>query len=462
METIKNQNISIKRIITITLPVVLSSLALNVMVFVDRAFIAKASLTQFSATMPASFFANTIASIFLGMVGYASTLISQYYGAGKNKECSSSMWQAVYLSTIFSVILLALSPLMSFGFQIMGHKGELLGYEKQYFYFIIIASCVQLFSTAFSSFYTGRGNTRTIMIVGITGNICNIILDWIFIFGKFGFPAMGGIAGGGLATIVSCLIGVIIYIFLLNRKTLKDQYDILGNRKPDKNLIMKFLKFGFPTGIQSFVSMGYVSFLLLIIGKTGEFNLACSNIAFTIEGISIFPVWGIGAAAGIVAGQERGAGRVENIFTVLKRGIFLGLCFNVLIILVYNLFPEFLISIFNNGKEPDKFERIMAFTIPLIRITSVWLVFDTMQIIIGNVLRYVGDTFFMMMIHLTMPFLFYIVIPYISVWSGLSLFWIWIELLIFTLCMLTLLSIRFLGGKWKKINMISATSAQPA
>lgn len=447
-------NVSFKNILRITYPVVLSMLSLNIMQFVDRAFVANSSLTQFSATMPSSFLANSIASIFLGITGYVATLVSQYYGANKHKNCSSTMWQGVYLGMIFSVVLLVLSPFASNIFSIMGHTGELLKYEKSYFYLVIFACCAQLFSTAFSGFFTGIGNTKITMYVAVITNVVNIVLDWVFIFGKFGFPKMGGIMGAGTATIISCIIGALIYLVVLRRNNKKDEYEIFNNRKIDKVLIKKLLKYGFPAGIQSFVGMGYVSILLLIIGKSGEFNLACSNIAFTIEGISIFPVWGIGTAVSIITGQERGGNRIANIPKALKNGIIIGICFNAILIVLFNFFPELLISIFNSGYEEEKFSKIMDYTIPLIRITSVWLLFDTIQIIIGNVLRSVGDTMFMMVIYLIMPFLFYIVIPVISIFLGFSLFWIWIELLVYTLCMLTMLTIRFYSNKWKRINVI--------
>jgi multidrug resistance protein, MATE family len=90
-----------------------------------------------------------------------------------------------------------------------------------------------------------------------------------------------------------------------------------------------------------------------------------------------------------------------------------------------------------------------------VKLTSIWILFDTLQIIISNVLISVGDTKFMMKIFIIMPFIFYIVLPYIlcNVLKR-SLLWIWIALLIYTLLMLSLVSIRLLKGKWKNIKII--------
>ncbi|SHK22949.1 MATE family efflux transporter [Paramaledivibacter caminithermalis] len=455
-EDIRNEEqVSLQKILKITYPIILSMFSLNLMVFVDRAFVAKYSLTQFAAAMPAGNIASAISSIFIGVIGFTATLIAQYYGADKKDDCSSSMWQGVYLSVVFSLLIILISPVISNIFQLMGHESHLIEFEKQYFYLIIFSSCVQLFITAFSSLYRGIGETKITMYVGVVSNVLNMILDWIFIFGKFGFPEMGGIVGAGSATITSSIVSCIIYIILLKRKKISNQYEVFANKKLDKNLIKKLARFGFPAGIQTFVGTAYFSLLLLIIGKTGEFNLTCSNIAFTIEGISIFPIWGLGMAMSIIVGQERGAGRINNIAKALKKGLMIGLCFNLLIIIVYNLFPKHLILIFNSGGDKEKFEAIVNYTTILIRVTSIWIVFDTMQIVISNVLRAVGDTMFMMIIFTIMPFLFYIVLPYIFVVVlNLSLMWIWIVLLVYTLLMLSIVSIRFISGKWKKISVI--------
>lgn len=451
----REQSISIQTILKITLPVILSMFSLNLMVFVDRAFVSMYDLGQFAAVVPAGNVGTAISSIFIGIIGFVSTLIAQYYGAGKYPKCASSMWQGVYLSIFFSAVLLLVSPLAVNIFNWMGHTGELLVYEKQFFYLIMVSSCVQLFITAFSGLFRGVASTTVIMMVGILSNIFNVLLDWLLIFGKLGFPELGGIWGSGVAIIGSSVLAVIVYVILLGRRGVQAKYEISAQMKWDGALLRKLLHFGFPAGIQAFLGTGYFSLLLLIIGKTGEFPLSASNIAFTIEGVSIFPIWGLGAAIAIIAGQEKGAGRLDNVRRAAKLGLGIGLVFNVLIILIFNLFPQALISIFGGGKDQETFLKLMAVTVPLVRLTSLWIVFDTMQIIIGNVLRAVGDTMFMMVIYIVVPILFYIVIPYLfSVVWGLSLIWIWIALVVYSMVMLLLVSVRFLGGKWKRIEVI--------
>lgn len=451
LENNSKNMISVKNILKITYPVILSMFSLNIMTFVDREFVSKSSISEFAAVVPAGNLATTISSIFIGIIGFGAAIIAQYNGAKNYDDCAKTLWNSIFLSIIFSLVLLAISPVASNIFALMGHHGELLKYEIQFFYLIIFSSCFQILSTGFSNFFKGISNTKVTMFVGIVSNIINILLDYMLIFGKLGCPKLGGILGSGLSTLLSCFISVLMYIFLINKQNLKDKYRLFSNLKLDKNLALKLLHFGLPSGMQTFVGTGYFTLLLLIIGKTGEFNLSCANIAFTIESVSVWPVQGIGIAIGIIVGNEIGAGRIYNIEKILKKGLTLGFLFNVILILMFNIFPDVLISLFNSSDN----KKILAYTIPLIKITSIWLVFDTIQIIIGNVLKSAGDTVFMMVIFMTLPFVFYIALPYIlCVISGLNMYWIWIDLLIFTLLMLSLVSIRFLKGKWKTIKVI--------
>ncbi|WP_223069094.1 MATE family efflux transporter [Paenibacillus caui] len=450
-----NSSVTFSRMLRLAVPVLLSMFSLNVMVFVDRAFVAKYDLVQFAATLPASNLATSFANLFIGLIGFASVLISQYYGAGQYGKCALSMWQGVYLSFLFSAILLVSAPGVSGIFGLMGHSGELLQHEKHFFYLMILSSCAQLFVTAFSGIYRGIGSTMTILVVGVFVNILNILLDWLLIFGRGGLPELGGIAGSGFATLISTAAGAITYIGLLNRAKMKEKYGIFSHVKINKDLIFKLLRFGLPAGVQTFAGSGYFTLLLLFVGKTGELNLSAANIAFTIEGISIIPVWGLGAAVSIIAGQEKGAGRADQVGEALKKGLLVGLVINLAIIAVYNLFPRELISLFGAGEQSQMFDRVMDLTLPLIRITSLWIVFDTLQIVVGNVLRAMGDTVFMMTISLVVPILFYALFPYfLTRIDWIPLYWVWLDLLLYTFVMLGLVFFRYLEGKWKRMELI--------
>ncbi|WP_150275292.1 MATE family efflux transporter [Paenibacillus tepidiphilus] len=457
-QTAASEPVSYRNIIRITYPIILSMFSINIMVFIDRAFVARYDTTQFAAVMPASNVATSLASIFLGVVGFSSTLISHHYGAGDRKSSSRTLWQGIYISLLSTLGLLAISPLVAQIFSLMGHGGELLAYEKQFFYLMILSNSVQIMIAACSSLFRGVGDTKKILYVSVIANLCNILLDWLLIFGNWGFPELGGIKGAGLATLFSCLLNLLLTVLLLCTPAYKKGFEVFKHWKPDLAPFKKIWKFGLPSGIQSFVGTAYFSLLLLILGGTGENDLTAANIVFTIEGLSIFPIWGLGNALSIVAAQERGGGRTDNISGVLRKGLWLALGFNVLIIAVFNLLPGPLISIFHDPSSPG-YQAVLDITIPLVRLTSVWIIFDSVQIVIGSILKAAGDTLFMMKLYLLMPIVFYLVLPYLTYTvAGYSLYWVWLELLAFTLAMLLFVGKRYLDGKWRQIEVLKPPS----
>lgn len=450
----KSENmISFNQIIKLTYPLILSMLSFNAMVFVDRLYVAQYDLTQFAAMMPASFIAIGFASIFTGIIGYISVFVAQYYGAGRYRDCVASMWQGIYASLIFAVFLLGISPLAASVFEIMGHSGKLLMYEVEYFYLITIAECIQLFSTAFYSFYCGIGRTKTTMYVALLTNIVNIILAGVLVFGKFGMPELG-MYGSGLAAIISCTVGLLCYLFLMRQTALIQQYQLLPYSRLHGQKLYSLLRYGLFAGVQSFVETGYFSIFLLLIGAMGESNLAAVNVVFAMEAVFILPVNGMTTAIGIIASQERGANRLGNIPEVLKKGMTLGLCFNIIILIACNFFPEILISSFHADTSNEQRQFIQIAT-PLLRLTSLWLVFDTIHLMIGTVLKSMGDTRFMMITYAIVPLLFYAIIPYLfcNLFS-ISLTWLWVSLVCYSVVMLLLMASRFLSGKWKEFNVI--------
>ncbi|WP_188400119.1 MATE family efflux transporter [Sporomusa sp. GT1] len=451
----EESNTSFRQIIKITYPVVLSMLSFNVLVFVDRLYVSWYDLTQFAAMLPASFTAIGLASIFTGIVGYVSTLSAQYYGAGRYPQCAASMWQGIYLSIVFALLPLSISPIVASVFQLMGHTGSLLAYEREYFYLIIIAECIQMFSTAFFGFYCGIGDTKTTMQVAVLMNIINVILAGGLVFGKFGLPELG-MMGSGLAAIISCLVGLFCYVLFLHKAVMR-QYQPWQHYRPNKPLLCSLLRFGLFAGIQSFAEMGYFSIFLLIIGSMGAMNLAAVNAAFAMEAVFILPVIGMTTAVGILAGQEKGAGRLGNIPEIFKKGLVLGLSFNVLILISCNFFPEQLISIFHSDTNADQ-HHLVSIATPLLQLTSLWLVFDTIHLMVGSVLKSTGDTRFMMLVYTVVPLFFYVIMPYVfCVWYPLPLSWLWLLLVVYSATMLLLMATRFVNGKWKSIKVIEQT-----
>ena len=452
----KANPVSYRNIIRLAIPIVLSSLSATVMSIVDRGFASSFDITQFSSIMTSATYANTVAGIFTGIISYMVYYVSQYYGSESYENCAKIFWQSIYLSIVFSIVLLLIVPIAAPIFKWLGHSTEVVVYEKEYFFYVLSAGCVNLFVLSITNLFKGVSKVGVVFTVGVLSNIVNVFLDWLLIFGNMNMPELGAITGGGIATLSSNIFALVALVFYLSfNKEYWKPYRILQNRTLNLKTIGQILRYSIPTSIHNFVRMAYYSICLLIISIAGEIGISSANIVFTIESISILPVTGIVTAISIIATQEKGANRSENIGKVLKKGVFLILSINVIIMVLYIFFPSGLIILFNNIKEPDRFKQISDIAKPLIRIMALWISMDSIHLVISNTLRALGDTKFFMMVSIISPPLFYIVIPLICVQNSISIIWIWWGLLLFTVVIFVSAILRYLGGRWKHIEIIA-------
>jgi MATE family multidrug resistance protein len=448
--------VSLKRMITVAGPMIVSMLSLNIVLFVDRYFLARYNLSHFAASMPAGTINFGILSIFLGIAGYTATLVSQYFGAKRYHDCSKTLWQSIYFSLVSGLVLIALTPFIANIFAWMKHDPALIPLERSYFMIMMAAAPFMLLTNSLSGFFGGLGMTVYPMIASIAGNVFNIVFDYLLIFGIGPFPEMG-IAGAALATSLSYGLQLIIFfIFLLNNKKIRHGFDLFHFKKFSKSISGKLLRFGFPAGFQYFIDAGGWSFFLLAVGRMGEISLTAATLTITVQSVAFLPMYGLSLGAGIIAGQERGAGRTQNIYKVLRLALKVSLIFNLFLLSLLLLFPEAIFQIFNSGTAGElKFDEALQSAIVLMRITCLWLLIDAALVQTGSILRAVGDTFFLLKVATFLSPIFLVILPLIMISMNLPLAAVWFNLVAFIAIYFIFVLVRFLSGKWKEINVIN-------
>ncbi|MBU7042343.1 MAG: MATE family efflux transporter, partial [Theionarchaea archaeon] len=156
----------------------------------------------------------------------------------------------------------------------------------------------------------GAGDTRTPLIVSSTINMVNIGLNYLFIFGKGGFPAMG-VKGAALGTTLAFIWGASLYFFLLLRNYLKISVSFRGFR-PDVSTVKKVLHIGTPAALEQLVIQAGFLVFTVIITSFGTASIAAHQIGVRIQSFSFMPGFGFSMAATALVGQNLGAGHPEE------------------------------------------------------------------------------------------------------------------------------------------------------
>jgi MATE family multidrug resistance protein len=232
------------------------------------------------------------------------------------------------------------------------------------------------------------------MYATVLANIINVIVNYILIFGKFGFPAMG-IIGAAIGTLVSRIIMFSFLFFLLFKKDIiknyiKDTFRFII----DKSMIEKILSIGFPTSLQMLFEVGIFTSAIWLSGLLGEITQSANQIVLNISSMTFMIASGLGVSAAIRSGNQKGLENYKELkrisLSILLLGIFFALIFTLLII----IFREYLPYIYIDISDVYNYEKniiIVQKSAKLFIIVALFQLFDSAQVIILGALRGMQD-----------------------------------------------------------------------
>ncbi|MEJ2716347.1 MAG: MATE family efflux transporter [Deltaproteobacteria bacterium] len=448
-----------REVLQIAVPLILSTASLTVALFVDRMFLAWYGETSVAAATPGGITYFTFCSFFFGTTQYVNSIVAQHYGAGDRPACARAVWQGIFFSIASVPVILALIPLSSLIFSWSGHGAKVAKLEADYFSILMVGGVMLPVNASLSSFFSGRGKTGVVMWGNVAGNAANVLLDYLLIFGKFGFPEMG-IRGAGLATAVTGVLPALFWggIFLSARY--EKQYRSRREFRWDNRLFLMLIRYGVPSGVQFFLDVASFALFVLLVGRLGVVDLAATNIVLSIELLSFLPMIGMSIATATLVGKYIGRGNPSlaerSVYSALK----LALGYMTAMALLFFFFPEVFLAIFKYGMtEGPDFATIVDRGTILLRIVAVYTVFDTLFIIFSGALKGAGDTRFAMWAQTLLAWIFfvppvYLIIEYLDL--GLYVAWSWG--LVYVILLGTVFWARFHSGYWKQIQMIKTGS----
>lgn len=444
----------LRNLLTIAIPMVVSTIAWTIQHFVDRMFLTWYSPESIAAAMPAGILHFNIICIFLGIAGYVNVFVAQYHGAKEYDKFGAVIWQGVYIAIISAVFMLGIYPFAETIFHFIGHAEEIIPHEVVYFRILTLATFPMVFSSAASGFFSGQGKTVIIMVINIGATLINVVLDYIMIFGKFGFPEMG-IEGAAIATAIAYIFASLIYVFCLYNKKNNKLFHTISSYKIDWKLFRQLLKFGFPNGLQMFVEVAGFSFFVMIVGRLGKIELVASNIALNINNLIFMPLLGISMSVSILVGQYLGDNKPHLAEKVSKRGYQLAYFYIFPYLLIFLFYPEVIIDLFNIDRTAADYDQVYRFLVIIMRFTAIYSIFDVLNLVLAGCLKGAGDTNFVMKV-IGIASVFVMIIPNYVFLNLLKfhLYWGWGFISTYVAILGISFYMRFNSGNWKSKRVI--------
>lgn len=369
-------------LIHLGLPILLGQLAQMSMNFVDTVVAGKAGTAHMAGVSIGGALWTPLLLFGQGILIPIGPLVAQGIGAGK-KESLNRFWrQGVWLALFVSVFLILLFTAASYAFLHTDKiDREMAVIASDYLFYIKwgMPAFLLFFVTRF--FVEAKSYTRPAMIAGFIGLFCNIPLNYIFAFGYFGMPALGG-AGCGLATAAVCWIMFLTMLFYLK----KHSPATAKFHRPNFVIMKRVGRLGLPVAFALLLEVSSFSLISLLISPLGKITVSGHQVAMTTSAlIFMFPL-SLGTATSILVGKYLGAGDLKQAKQNRQTSMlmaFMVACISLTCLFVFRVQIAELYS-----DDP----MVIALAASIIVYTAIYQIPDNVQMSVLSALRGYNDT----------------------------------------------------------------------
>ena len=415
--------ITYRQIFAIAAPLILGSAGQNIVALSDSAFLYYKSEEDFAAIGFVGVFYLVIAAIGYGFSKGGQVMIARRMGEGKPEEVGRNFFDMLYFELALATFMFLFMQFGCPSFLKLFVKSPII-YEKS-LEFLKYRSFGVFFSyggLAMIALYTGVARTKFIMIdTGIMG-ILNIILCYLLVNGKLGFPEMG-IAGAGLASTIAeglAFVAFVIYIFLDKEA---EPYHLFKPRKLDLGIIKQQMAIGIPSVAQPVVGLGSsFVFISFVENNLGIRELAVTNLVRMVFLFLSIPSWGFASSINTlvsnIIGQKEFRLVMPTIWKTAKLCLAVTMFFSIPILLFPNFFLEPILQ--RTGEATLVHEAT-----PILRILLLILVVFSIGGVYFNALASMGAAFLGLMLQFVCAILYLIYIHIVLTHTTGGLAWAW-------------------------------------
>ncbi|WP_077072121.1 MATE family efflux transporter [Mailhella massiliensis] len=295
-----------RNLVFLAIPVFLGQIAQIAMSFVDTVVAGRASPVDMAAVAVATSFWIPGIMFGQGLIMAITPLVAQALGAGNRMKSRHFLRQGLWLALAISVLLMSIFFAISATITIWGDMDPLLAKKtSEYLFAVLFGVPALMLFVVQRCFLEGHGRTRPAMVAGFIGLALNVPLNIIFVFGKFGLPAMGA-AGCGLAT-------AILFWFMAASMTFFVRHTdraALAVEKPSAALLKRIARIGLPGAFAMLNETAAFALIALIVSPLGVTTVAGHQIAINVSAFVWMCPFSIGAASTIRVGTLLGAGDI--------------------------------------------------------------------------------------------------------------------------------------------------------
>ena len=414
-------------------PVILGMLGHQLVALVDNVMVGQLGSAELAAVSLGNSFMFVAMSLGIGFSTAITPLVAEADAEGNRAKGKSSfkhgLFLCIVLGTVLFAIVLGSKPLM----YMMSQPPEVVDLAMPYLNLVAASLVPMIIFQAFKQFSDGMSMTRYPMYATIVANLINVLLNYMFIFGKFGAPALG-VVGAAIGTLASRFVMVFLLWFMLSKKK-KTRFYVTGIKifNLSKNMLRKLLGLGFPSAMQMLFEVGIFTAAVWLSGILGKNPQAANQIALNLASMTFMVAMGFSVAAMIRVGNQKGLLNFKELRRVAISIFLLTSLLSLVFAIGFILFSGDLPKVFLDFDNLDQFAdntEVVTLASQLLIIAAIFQFADALQVVALGALRGMQDV----KLPAVFTFIAYWIIGfpisyYLSMYTSLESMGIWIGLL---------------------------------
>jgi len=433
--------------IQLATPVILGMLGHTLVAFVDNVMVGQLGTAELAAVSLGNSFMFIAMSLGIGFSTAITPLVAEADGEGNLETGKASFKHGLFLCTVLGIVLFlmvfAARPLM----HIMKQPPEVVELAMPYLTLVAISLVPLVIFQAFKQCSDGLSMTKYPMYATIIANVVNVVLNYIFIFGKLGMPQLG-VVGAAIGTLASRVI-MVAYLWNLMSKHYKSKYYVTHIKffKLTHSMLKKLLGLGFPSALQMFFEVAIFTAAIWLSGILGKNPQAANQIALNLSSMTFMVAMGFSVAAMIRVGNQRGLQRFRELrriaFSIFLLTAICSVVFALAFFLLNGQLPKLYMDLGDAENFVDNYQ-VLEIAAKLMIIAAIFQISDGLQVVALGALRGMQDV----MIPTWITFFAYWLVGfpisyYLGMYTAYGSSGIWIGLLAGLTVSAVLLFIRF-------------------
>ena len=368
-------------------PVIVAELGWMFMGVVDTLMVGWLAPEAIGAVGLGSILFFTAAVFGMGVLLGLDTFVSQAFGAGELHECHRWLRDGVHLALLATPALMLVSLGVLEAMPALGLHPTVMSLTRPYVAVLMWSSLPLLLYAAFRRYLQALGIVRPVMITLLLANLVNAGCNWVLIFGRYGFPAMG-VAGSAWATVIARVfmaVTLLVVIVLHERRQRLGLSDI-SFLEVEWPRIVRLFRLGAPAAMQITAEVGVFGAVAALAGRIDPVALAAHQVALNIASVTFMVPYGLASAGAVRVGHAIGRRDAPAAARAGWAAITLGGGFMTMAAIAFLAVPGFLVRLYTTDA------AVVATGVALLRVAAAFQLFDGLQGVTTGALRGLGDT----------------------------------------------------------------------